>query len=80
MLTGVKSLAINKDSTTLLKKRVKEPEEENIVVKVVEEEVKKEPTRIKDLGNAFGEDGDNVMSLKNRFAPEGQRKVQKVET
>ena len=76
MLTGVTSLALNKDS--LLKKRSNAPleeEEENIVVKVVQEEVKKEPVRIKDLGNAFGEDTDNVMSLKNRFAPEGKRKV-----
>lgn len=46
-------------------------------MKVVTEKV---ATRMKDLGNAFGEDGDNVLSLKNRFAPEGKRKVQRVET
>ena len=77
MLTGVSSLALNKD--TVLKKRpsvpLAEEEDEDIVTKVVTEEVKKEPVRIKDLGNAFGEDTDNVMSLKNRFAPEGKRKV-----
>ena len=81
MLTGVKSIALNNDS--LLKKRQStavDPELDDIVVRVVQEEAKREPIRIKDLGNAFGEDGDNVMSLKNRFAPEGKRKIQKVES
>lgn len=82
MLTSVKSIALNNDS--LLKKRpstaVVDPELDDIVVRVVQEEAKREPIRIKDLGNAFGEDGDNVMSLKNRFAPEGKRKIQKVES
>lgn len=81
MLTGVTTLSLNNPS--LLKKRssaaVEDPEDD-IVVKVVQEEVKKEAVRIKDLGNAFGEDGENVMSLKNRFAPEGKRKIQKVES
>jgi hypothetical protein len=81
MLTGVKSIALNNDS--LLKKRgsaaIVEHDLDDIVVKVVQEEAKREPVRMKDLGNAFGEDGDNVMSLKNRFAPEDKRKVQKVE-
>jgi hypothetical protein len=81
MLTGVKSIALSNDS--LLKKRgsaaIVEHDLDDIVVKVVQEEAKREPVRMKDLGNAFGEDGDNVMSLKNRFAPEDKRKVQKVE-
>jgi hypothetical protein len=73
MLTGVKSLALNTEESLLKKRPATEelPEEEDIVVKVVQEEVKQEPVRMKDLGNAFGEDGDNVMSLKNRFAKEG---------
>jgi hypothetical protein len=79
MLTGVKSIALN---NSLLQKRAINAITEDlddIVVKVVQEEAKKEPVRIKDLGNAFGEDGDNVMSLKNRFAPDGKRKVQKLD-
>jgi hypothetical protein len=72
MLTGVKSLALNTEESLLKKRPAPQDlaEEEEIVTKVVQEEVK-EPVSMKDLGNAFGEDGDNIMSLKKRFAKEG---------